>query len=708
MREASAPAVITISSEGFFLAASRAKFYSIRHATRIPFQIIRGGIEPCSQMDMGALGMRQWPEGIFMRFQHLRSHFLVAGCLLLAAIGSCGAWSIISIQRMGARMGDTLNTHQQAIDIAVDMITLLEEEDEAILMAISGNRAEALEKLVLERSRFDAAYQRLTPLLENNADQQTYEKVQKDVGHFRSVSNDLLDDLNAPDALDTYVNIIHPAMASAKEDCRYFREVNVNAMQHEGIEARRDASQNGLAIFCVTAAALLVSTGVLWRLTQRVLRPIKALGSAVDAIGKGDLDHRVEVFESDEFGRLAEGFNRMADRIADFRRELEQQFRQMAENIREIFWIFDADQLKLVYVSPGYEDVWGRSCESFYQEPENQIEYVIPEDREVVRKNLEDLKQGKHQVIEFRILRPDGELRWIRLRSFPLTRNTGIRDRVAGLSEDITSRKLAETQLRDSEERFRGTFENAAVGMAHGHINGQFLRVNQKFCDTIGFRRDNVLQRTFEELTHPEDIADSRDRFDALVHGDVDSYSEEKRLVRQDGSFVWVHVFASLQRDAKQQPLHTIHVIEDISERKYLEEQIRQAKEVAEQANSAKDEFLANVSHEIRTPMNAILGMTELVLDTELRDDQRQCLKTVKSAGDNLLGIINDLLDFSKIEAGKMVLEDAPFSLRGIVGETLRALATRAHQKSLELVCEIHPQTPDSLLGDAGSCAKSC
>ena len=186
------------------------------------------------------------------------------------------------------------------------------------------------------------------------------------------------------------------------------------------------------------------------------------------------------------------------------------------------------------------------------------------------------------------------------------------------------------------------------------------------------------------------------------MRGELPSYSLEKRYIRKDGSLIWIDVSISLQRDPAGQPAYAIAVLQDISERKRLEAESRQAREAAESANRAKDEFLANVSHEIRTPMNAIIGMTDLVLDTPMNDDQRQCLETVKSAADNLLAIINDLLDFSKIEAGKLELDPTDFALRPMLGDTLRALAMRAHRKGLELVFKLEPDVPDALVGDAG------
>jgi two-component system sensor histidine kinase/response regulator len=186
---------------------------------------------------------------------------------------------------------------------------------------------------------------------------------------------------------------------------------------------------------------------------------------------------------------------------------------------------------------------------------------------------------------------------------------------------------------------------------------------------------------------------------DALGAG---TFSLECQVRWPDSSLHWISAAGRLERDTRGEPVRMLGIVIDVTDRKTAEAELRTAKDAAEAANRAKSEFLANMSHEIRTPMNGVIGMTDLVLDTELTSEQREYLRIVKSSADALLTVINDILDFSKMEAGKFELDPIDFNPHDAIGDMANTLALRAHQKGLELIVDIDAEVPQTLRGDPG------
>ncbi|HWG58052.1 MAG TPA: response regulator [Candidatus Acidoferrales bacterium] len=267
------------------------------------------------------------------------------------------------------------------------------------------------------------------------------------------------------------------------------------------------------------------------------------------------------------------------------------------------------------------------------------------------------------------------------------------------MREGEDENRRAHEGLEAAGERIRAIAGAAPDPLIEFDTAGVITHWNCKAEQMLGWAAAEARGKPFTELFAPARISTTGEREAAPQARSAPPRDGtlEMLALHRDERRVAVAVTVSTARNGGER--FSAAFVRDLAER-HREQELAKAKEAAEAASLAKSTFLATMSHEIRTPMNGILGMTELVLDSELTAEQRDNLSLVRLSAESLLSIINDILDFSKIEAGKLEFESIPFDLRESLGETMRALSFRAHQKGLELVYEVQPDVPEGLMGD--------
>jgi PAS domain S-box-containing protein len=362
-------------------------------------------------------------------------------------------------------------------------------------------------------------------------------------------------------------------------------------------------------------------------------------------------------------------------------RESEQRFRQLTENISEVFWLRDTTENQVLYVSPAYEKLWGRSCESLYQSSESWFEAIHPEDRERVQAALAGRTEGFYDE-EFRILRSDGTVRWIRDRAFPVRDSAGGAKRVVGVAEDITVHKEVEAeQLERSEMRFRLLIEHASDLITLLNVEGLIRFQSPSLERVLGYAPAELSGQSVFELIHPDDLAHARESFERAFHDPSATVSLECRLRHHNGRW---RMLQSIGRALPANGGEGLMVLNsrDITSQKHLEDQLRQAQKM-----EAVGQLAGGVAHDFNNLLSVIVGHTEL-LELSLPRSQPllESVTEIGRAAERAAALTRQLLAFSR----QQVLEFQVLDLNAVVASAEKMLR-RLIGEDVQLTTKLHP-----------------
>ena len=306
---------------------------------------------------------------------------------------------------------------------------------------------------------------------------------------------------------------------------------------------------------------------------------------------------------------------------------------------------------------------------------------------------------------EYRVIWADGSIHWLASfgRFYYDEKLQPVR--MAGVTCDITDRVQAEAEIRESEERFRVTFEQAAVGVAHVSVNGQWLRVNQKLCEIVGYSEAELLCTTFQDITYPDDLSADLEHVRRLLAGEIQNYAMEKRYIHKSGRIIWVNITVSLRRQALGAPIHFIAAIEEIEDRKQAEFalaektlELARIAAIVKQRNQDLDQFAHIVSHDLKAPLRAIANLSTWIeddLEGKIPVETQAHLTLMRSRVYRMEGLINGLLEYARV--GNTPASSTTFQVEDLLAEIVDSLSILP-SFTIDLPTNLPPITTNRIL----------
>jgi len=382
-------------------------------------------------------------------------------------------------------------------------------------------------------------------------------------------------------------------------------------------------------------------------------------------------------------------------------KKLASQLKLATDSAKVGIWSLDVKTEKLEW-NGLLKKMWGYSEHLDNLTLEDWAKLILPEDKALTFQKLEESKNNRSIYdAEYRIKRAnDGTIAWMKSTGQYQYDEFGEAITLTGINLDITHQKEAEEKVRQSEELFKSIFENSLAAIVVTNDQGNYLSANKAASELFGYSVDQLLQMNVGDLKT------------TVKHGAAERFEEYRSKGEEGGEFDFItkngaHKFVKYQAIRIKADFH-LSIMMDITEQKLSEKLLEEAKskaeiakEIAENAAIAKQQFLSNMSHEIRTPMNAIIGFTKVLVKTDLTEKQKEYVQAVKSSGDTLIVLINDILDLAKVDAGKMIFENAPFKIADSITTILNLFEIKIQESNLQLVKEYDSSIPKIVLGDA-------